>query len=316
MTEVVQDDNTDVILSEAKNLYGVVMKSETKKLTVFTPVYNRGGMLPALYESLLSQDNKDFVWLAVDDGSTDDSLELLNSYALEGRLDMKVFHQENGGKMRAHNRGVEMAETELFVCLDSDDRFTFHTVSDILKQWASVSGNSSVAGIVANKGESEERPLYGEELPQVSEDTLSGLYEKGFKGETTLIFRTEILKKHLFPEIEGEKYVPEDVVYDEIDREYRLSVLNKILTVCTITEDGLTDRAAELRRKNPGGWYIYYVNRAKYSRFSVLKLKYISHYLRFRPCVPPELKKKYSLSPLLSIPGIPGALALMIAGKR
>ena len=273
-------------------------------------------MLPALYESLLSQDNKDFVWLAVDDGSEDDSLKLLRSYELEGRLDMRVIHQENGGKMRAHNRGVEMAETELFVCLDSDDRFTFHTVSDILKQWAAVSENSAIAGIVANKGESGEKALYGEELPKVSEDTLSGLYRRGFKGETTLIYRTEILKKHLFPEIRGEKYVPEDVVYDEIDREYRLSVLNKILTVCTLRDDGLTDRAAELRNRNPGGWYIYYVNRARYSGVSVLKLKYISHYLRFRPCVPPELREKYSLSPLLSLLGIPGALALMIAGKR
>ncbi len=287
-----------------------------KKLTVFTPVYNRADMLKGLYESLLNQTNRDFVWLVVDDGSTDESLEILNSFASEGKLEMRVFHQENGGKMRAHNRGVEMAETELFVCLDSDDRFTFNAVSDILGRWERVSENSALAGIVANKGESGEKPLYGERLPAVDTDTLSGIYRKGFKGETTLIFRTEILKKHLFPEIEGEKYVPEDVVYDEIDREYSLSVMDEILTVCTLTENGLTDRAAELREKNPGGWYIYYVNRSKYTDLSLLKLKYLSHYLRFRPLVSAELREKYSLSPFLSFFGIPGAAVLSLINKR
>ncbi|MCR4591311.1 MAG: glycosyltransferase family 2 protein [Lachnospiraceae bacterium] len=291
-------------------------KSPLKKLTVFTPVYNRADMLPDLYNSLTGQTNKDFVWLVVDDGSTDDSFEVLKSFEAEGKIEMRICRQENGGKMRAHNRGVELAETELFVCLDSDDRFTIQAVSDILGRWEKVSENSSFAGIVANKGESEERPLYGENLPQVTEDTLSGLYRKGFKGETTLIYRTEVLRKYPFPEIEGEKYVPEDVVYDEIDREYTLSVMDEILTICTLRDDGLTDRAAELRRKNPGGWYIYYVNRAGNTEFSLLKIKYISHYLRFRPLVSRELKERYSLSPLLSVLGIPGAIVLSLMNKR
>ncbi len=287
-----------------------------KKLTVFTPVYNRADMLPRLYDSLLKQSEKDFVWLAIDDGSTDESFEVLKSFEAEGRIEMKILRQENGGKMRAHNRAVEMADTELFVCLDSDDRFTFNAVSDILGRWTRVSENSALAGIVANKGTDETHQLYGEKLPDVTEDTLSGLYRKGFKGETTLIYRTEILKKYPFPEIEGEKYVPEDVVYDEIDRSYTLSVLDRILTVCTLRDDGLTDRAAELRKKNPGGWYIYYVNRSKYTDFSVLRLKYISHYLRFRPLVGKELKERYSLSPALSVLGIPGAIALSLLDKR
>ncbi len=273
-------------------------------------------MLPELYESLLSQTDKDFIWLVVDDGSTDESFKVLKSFEAEGKIEIKLFRQENGGKMRAHNRGVEMAETELFVCLDSDDRFTIQAVSDILGRWKQVSGKGSIAGIVANKGESESRPLYGENLPQTAEDTLSGLYRKGFKGETTLIYRTEILKQHLFPEIEGEKYVPEDVVYDEIDREYTLSVMDEILTVCSLKEDGLTDRAAELRKNNPGGWYIYYVNRSRYTGFSLLKIKYISHYLRFRSLVGSELREKYSLSPVLSLMGIPGAIALYFMDKR
>ena len=287
-----------------------------KKLTVFTPAYNRADMLHTVYESLLCQTNTDFVWLVVDDGSSDDTWEVLNSFKNEGRLEIDLIRQENGGKMRAHNVGVRLAETELFVCLDSDDCFTKNTVSDILKQWEKVSGDREIAGIVAHKGRDEEHTLYDAVFPDIETDTLSGLYSKGFKGETTLIYRTEILKKHLFPEIPGEKYVPEDVVYDEIDREYRLSVLNRILTVCTLKDEGLTDRAAELREKNPTGWYIYYVNRARYTRFSLLKIKYLSHYLRFRPVAHEKIKRDNKLPLPISLMGIPGAVILAFLGKR
>ncbi len=287
-----------------------------KTLTVFTPAYNRADMLPRLYESLLDQDSRDFTWLIVNDGSTDGTEALLESYKDEGKLDIRVITQENGGKMRAHNTGVKAAETELFVCLDSDDRFTKQAVSDILKRWDQVREDPKIAGIVANKGYDENRPLYDETLPEVDKDTLSGLYRRGFKGETTLCFRTEILKKNLFPEIPGEKYVPEDVVYDRIDRDYCLSVLNKVLTICVITEDGLTEKAGVLREKNPTGWYIYYVNRAKYTPWSLLKLKYISHYLRFRPVADRKVSEEQSLPFGLSLLGIPGAAVLMLMGKR
>lgn len=287
-----------------------------KRLTVFTPVYNRADMLPRLYESLLSQTDRDFLWLAVDDGSKDNSLEVLKGFEAEGKLEIRIISRENGGKMRAHNTGVKAAETELFVCLDSDDCFTKNAVSDILKRWDEVSGKGNIAGIVANKGETEDKPLYGCHLPDVTEDTLSGLYRKGFKGETTLIYRTEVLKKHLFPEIDGEKYIPEDVVYDEIDREYKLSVMDKVLTVCILTENGLTDRAKELREQNPNGWYIYYVSKIGITGPSILKLKYLSHYLRFRPLAAPEVREKYSVPFIGTIPAVPGAVILALMGKR
>ncbi|MCR5024940.1 MAG: glycosyltransferase family 2 protein [Lachnospiraceae bacterium] len=287
-----------------------------KKLTVFTPAYNRADMLHTVYESLLSQTDSDFVWLVVDDGSSDDTWEVLNSFKREGKLEMELIRQENGGKMRAHNTGVKHAKTELFVCLDSDDRFTKNTVSDILKQWEKVSSDPRIAGIVAHKGRDEEHTLYDSVFPDVSEDTLSGLYRKGFSGETTLVYRTEVLMRYLFPEIPGEKYVPEDVVYDQIDREYRLSVLNRILTICVLTDEGLTDRAAELREKNPTGWYIYYVNRSRNTGLSLLKIKYISHYLRFYPVADRSIKRENKLPLLTSLIGIPGALILILMGKR
>ncbi len=286
------------------------------KLTVFTPTYNREKLLPRVYESLCAQTDRDFQWLIVDDGSTDDTEKLVNSWISEGMLSICYHKQENGGKMRAHNTGVKLTNTELFVCLDSDDSFTSTAVSDILMKWSEVADKGDCGGIVAHKGADEAHTLYDAVMPDISFSTLQGLYRHGFKGETTLVFRTELLKKHLFPEIPGEKYVPEDVVYDEIDRECVLAVMPKILTVCELVESGLTDRVEALREENPTGWYLYYVNRSKYTSWSPLKLKYISHYLRFRGVADREVRDREFLPAALALCGVPGALALMLAGKR
>ena len=125
--------------------------------------------------------------------------------------------------MRAHNRGVALCATELFLCLDSDDYLVQTAVEEILKNWESFSheqeaegnGFGNLAGLVAHKGKSETELLYDVDFPKLHTTTLFGLYLHGFQGETTLIFRTEILREFPFPEIDGEKYVPEDYIYDK-----------------------------------------------------------------------------------------------------
>lgn len=282
-------------------------------LTVFTPAYNRRDLLKRVYESLLSQTDQEFVWLIVDDGSTDGTEAQVQTWAKEGRLTIRYIYQENGGKMRAHNTGVKNCGTELFVCLDSDDFFTEDAVASVKSLWAA-KGNRKYAGIIAHKGESRERVLYGQVFPRIEESTLRGLYRSGFAGETTLVFRTDLLKEFLFPEIPGEKYVPEDYIYDKIDSGYTMLVLPEILTVCEIVPQGYTDQASRLRRENPSGWYLYYEQRARLEPMSVLKIKYISHYI----CFSRKLGKSIWEIPIskgLVLLGLPGALLLRAAGK-
>ena len=292
------------------------MVNKMQTLTIFTPAYNREKMLPRLYESLLKQTDKDFEWLIVDDGSTDRSHALIEKYITEGKIKIRYYYQENGGKMRAHNRGVKMTDSEIFVCLDSDDYFTKSAVNDILDVWKNNREDKSCAGIVAHKGSSESEILYNEEFPEGTEKTsLLDLRLKGFKGETTLVFRTEILKKYLFPEIEREKYVPEDYVYDLIGRDYYLKVLPKILTVCELVEKGYTDRVDELRWNNPTAWYLYYVNRAKFAPWCLLKFKYAAHCLRFSLLADDDYKAENRLTLPLILCGLPGALLLSLRRK-
>ncbi|MBO5552273.1 MAG: hypothetical protein J5966_09980, partial [Lachnospiraceae bacterium] len=206
-------------------------------------------------------------------------------------------------------------ESGLFVCLDSDDRLTEGAVGEILRAWEDIGDNEAYAGIIAYKGDEGRLPLYGNYFPDDNDCSFRELYQKGFRGETTLVFRTGLLKQHPFPEIEGEKYVPEDVVYDRIDEGHIFRVMPEVLTVCELVEDGYTDRVEELRREAPTGWFIYYYQRTLSWPRSLLKLKFASHYLRFSSRVDGKYRRKYSLPVWLRLLGVPGWLALTLRGR-
>ena len=263
-------------------------------LTIFTPAYNRRELLKRVYESLKRQTRKDFVWLIVDDGSTDDTASEVTLWQEEGALPIEYRYTENGGKMRAHNLGVRLTKTQLFLCLDSDDYLTEDAVEVIYREFeehnaaeesALLYTGKAFGGIVAHKGKDEMTPLYGEDFPRVSYSTLYGLYLQGFHGETTLVYKTEVLRKYPFPEIAGEKYVPEDYIYDKIDKNYVLKVVPQVLTVCEITESGYTDSLKKLKKENPVGWYLYYRQRLRITPLfdpPLLKFKYAGYYLIYK----------------------------------
>ncbi len=253
------------------------------RLTVFTPTYNRRELLARAYESLCRQTVKDFEWLIVDDGSTDSTDDLVKKWIDEGRIRIRYRYRENGGKMRAHNMGVEMCETTLFMCLDSDDYLIDTAVYDMLAAYdeavASAGEGVRIGGVVAHKGSTDEKLLGKDDFPPVKTSTLYDLYLKGFSGETTLMYETDILRSYPFPEIEGEKYVPEDYIYDKIDGVCVLAVLPRIITVCEIVSSGYTDSVKRLKKENVNAFYLYYEQRAFITPRSFRKLKYLGRYV-------------------------------------
>jgi glycosyltransferase involved in cell wall biosynthesis len=108
------------------------------KITVFTPTYNRAYILDRVYKSLINQTNKSFVWLIVDDGSTDNTESLVKKWIKEDKIEIKYYKQKNGGKQRAHNKAVKLTDTDLFICLDSDDYFTKDAIEILLNSWNEV----------------------------------------------------------------------------------------------------------------------------------------------------------------------------------
>ena len=78
-----------------------------KTLTVFTPAYNRAHTIGRTYESLCRQTSKDFEWLVVDDGSKDNTRELVENWIKEGKIDIRYVYQENQGMHGAHNTAYD-----------------------------------------------------------------------------------------------------------------------------------------------------------------------------------------------------------------
>ena len=243
-----------------------------KRLTIFTPTYNRKHTLPQLYDSLCRQTCKDFTWLIVDDGSTDGTEALIWQWAAEGKTDIAYHRQANRGKMAAHNKGVGFCATELFVCIDSDDYLASgRVVADLLAFW---DANSDVAGLPTTSGMvSYRKMLTGTFSPfpeNVSLSTLAQLYEQGFKGETTLVFKTDVLRRHPFPEIDGEKFITEAYVYDQLDRHFQMLVFPHFSQVCEYQPDGFTRNGWDVLFKNPKGYRMYYNQCMKFGRGSFL----------------------------------------------
>ena len=230
-----------------------------KAITIFTPTYNRAHLLLRLYDSLCSQISKDFVWLIVDDGSTDNTNNIVKSWILDDIINIEYYYQENGGKMRAHNRAVELCKTDLFVCVDSDDYLASASViSDTLSFWHHNNCNMDphICGIVSLK------KLLGINdcvtFDNYDTITLSELNSFGFNGETSLVFKTSVIKNYPFPVEDGEKFVTEDIVYDLIDIDYKYLFFPFFSQICEYQSDGYTKNGMDIMFKNPKGYRRYY----------------------------------------------------------
>lgn len=224
-------------------------------LTVFTPAYNRAHTLPRTYESLRRQSCKDFIWLIVDDGSTDGTAALVCGWQEEDNgFAIRYVYKENGGMHTAHNTAYENIDTELNVCIDSDDCLADGAVEKILAKWEQVKdrGYAGIIGLDADFGGS----VIGKGFPDgMTETTLSGYYAAGGTGDKKLVYRTDIIKRYPpYPVFEGEKYVALAYKYRLIDQEYKLAVLNEVLCNVEYQADGSSNTMWRQYLKNPRGF--------------------------------------------------------------
>lgn len=225
------------------------------ELTVFTPTYNRAHTLTRTYESLKAQTCKDFIWLIIDDGSSDNTAELVKQWqALGNGFEIRYIFKENGGMHTAHNTAYENITTELNVCIDSDDAMPQNAVMLILDHWKKVK-DKGYAGIIGLDRDISGR-LIGSGFPNgIAATTLSGYYSSGGSGDKKLIYRTDIIKKYPpYPVFEGEKYVALAYKYRLIDQNYRLSVLNEALCDVDYQDNGSTATMYNQYLKNPKGF--------------------------------------------------------------
>ena len=244
-------------------------------ISVITPTYNRAYILRQCYESLCAQSDPNFEWIVVDDGSTDNTQKLIQSFIDDGRISITYVKQENGGKHRAHNTAVKYAKGELTVCLDSDDVLTEDAIAVARSLWQQNS-NTGIAGILALRGDPEHRRPICAALPNdVSAATMFDLNNRyGFSGDTVLFFRTELLRKIPFTTFDGERFIPETNLYVDIDRHGKMLLVDQVLYLCEYLPDGLTAKFHRLLTGNPNGTADTYYKCMRMATNPKLKLKY------------------------------------------
>ena len=209
-----------------------------KLLTIFTPAYNRGYTIHKTYESLKRQTNKNFKWLIIDDGSTDNTRELIEKWIKEdNKFEISYIYKKNGGMHSAHNTAYENIDTELNVCIDSDDYMPDDAVEKILSFWEK-NKSDEIAGIAALDAY-ESGQVIGDRFPDnLKTSALFDLhYKYKIKGDKKLVYRTELTKQYPYPIFEGEKYVSLSYKYTMIDREYPLALMNEVLCIVEYMED-------------------------------------------------------------------------------
>ncbi len=234
------------------------------KLTIFTPIYNRAHLIDRLYESLLKQTNQNFVWLIVDDGSTDNLERLIELYKKKSGFEIRYYYQKNQGKHIAHNLGVEKCDTELFFCVDSDDYLSDDAVEKIYKiHDANTSRN--VLGYYFRKADTNGNISGGSFSIKSNTVGLREIYYRyGFVGELAIILKTNLIKNYSFPSYENEKFVSEKVFYNQITSIAPMIYVDDAIYIFEYQETGYTMNSNRLLAKNPRGAAMGYLSDAIY----------------------------------------------------
>lgn len=255
------------------------------ELTIITATYNRAACLLSCWNSLKEQSCKNFQWLIIDDGSTDDTQKVVSDFQKEtSEMCIDYVYKENGGKHTALNRAHDYINGKYVLTLDSDDVLTPDAVELILKVWQQYEKQSEVGQIIFLKGYSENDPVCYVEHENVPVDTLVE-QRIGKKGRDCCdTFRTELFVKYRFPEFPGERFIGEGAAFLFIELESKAVYINKVIYLCDYREDGLTIAGRKMRIQNPlGGRYNsqVYMNRRLPFRTRVKKGVLFTCYSKF-----------------------------------
>jgi glycosyltransferase involved in cell wall biosynthesis len=230
-------------------------------ITVLTPTFNRAHTLPRAYASLEAQAFRDFEWIVVDDGSTDDTAALIESQRKVATFPVRYMWQENSGKHVARNRAVDLAAGRFFLGLDSDDWLLPVALQRLMEMWETIPAARRADFIgVAGRCARPDGALIGDALPSPVLDSdeveLRGRYR--VTGDNAGMNRIDVLRRFALPENAGEVFVPEAVVQNRIARHYKTRYFDEVLEIRDFQRGGLTDRSRLIRSENVTGSLQYY----------------------------------------------------------
>jgi glycosyltransferase involved in cell wall biosynthesis len=282
-------------------------------ITVFTPTFNRAYCLHQVYDSLVAQTNPDFRWMIIDDGSSDNTKELVQSWMDAKKIDIQYIYQENQGMHGAHNTAYQNITTEFNVCIDSDDFMPNNAIELILSK-KELLQNPSYAGMIGLDAD-KNGAIIGTTIPEnIVDSTLNDLYYKHqISGDKKVVLKTSVVKQFpLYPIYKGEKLVPLGTLYLLIDQKFKWLCTNDVLCVVEYLADGSSNTILKQYRVSPRGFGYSRQVKMKYAPTFKEKLKSAVHLISSA-----IFAKDFSLltqapNPILTLLALPFGLLLNV----
>lgn len=229
------------------------------KITIHTATYNRAYILGQAYESLCRQTSKDFEWIITDDGSTDSTLDLVESWKSKDNGFPIIYNKlAHVGIPRALNSGIKKASTEWFMILDSDDYLKDEAIEQIIDSLKEIEKDTSFIGIAFARCHSDGSYMKNQ-VPIVNSKgyvDCSNIdrWKYNLDMDMVEVSRVAILKEYPFQFWPGEDFAPEQLNYNEIAiAGFQYRWYSKKIYVCEYLEDGQT-KNDRIVKNNPMGF--------------------------------------------------------------
>lgn len=257
------------------------------KLSILTATYNRGYLLGNLYKSIVDNlyNKLDVEWIIMDDGSTDNTKEIVEKFKNAEHLEIRYFKQENQGKMQAINNLIKYVTGELVMDCDSDDYFVKNAFKQIYDKKDILLKDNNLYGLIFLKNESHNK-LSGNRFD--NENNVTTMFDMYFKdgilGEKIIVFKTDIRKKYNHELVDGEKFITEARMYHKMDDNYGVKCFNIVIVEGKYLESGYTSNINQTFIKYPNGYFCYFreilekdMKKAKLNK----RLYAVKHYILF-----------------------------------
>lgn len=258
------------------------------KISILTPTFNRGNLLKKLYDSIKNNINTckcSVEWLIMDDGSTDDTKNIIEKYKEEKIVGIKYFYQENKGKMEAINNLIPKVSGDYIVECDSDDYFVNNAFKVIENCIEKVNDKNDIYAFVFLKYDQNGKNMGNNFKEDGYKSKMFDLYFKeNVYGEKALVFNAEIRKKYKYELENGEKFVTEARLHHKMDLKYNVLCFNKPIMICEYKKDGYSKNIEKIYKENPFGYYEYFkeILNLNFKKVKLKKLLYIyKHYILF-----------------------------------
>jgi len=261
-----------------------------EKVSVIVPIFNAKPFLKDCIESIKGQTYKNLEIILVDDGSTDHTIDVLQE--LSARHDhpfgMRYFQKSNGGKHTAINMGLREARGELFFIVDSDDCLPPNALETLEKYYGQIKDDNCFVGVCGLIAHRDGTAVSLGVQTIIDAMTVEMMYKYKTKGDLAEAYKTSMMQQCPFPEIPGERFCPEVLVWNRLTRNRKVRFFPETIYYRDYLEGGLTDNIVRIRMQSPVTSMMTYQELTLRKIPFIYKLRNAINYWRFRYCYDPK----------------------------